>query len=549
MKNLSKIVSVFAGIFLFPLLTLFAQTPAFPGAEGCGKFTTGGRGGTVVKVTNLNDSGVGSLRYALESLSGPRTVIFTVSGTIELESTLKIEHGDVTIAGQTAPGNGICIKNYQVRLDADNVIIRFIRFRLGDETQTEHDSFWGRERENIIIDHCSMSWSIDECGSFYDNENFTMQWCILSESLWHSFHPKGPHGYGGIWGGKQATFHHNLLAHHTSRNPRFNGARYTTTIENEVVDFVNNVLYNWSDNSAYGGENGNVNMRFNYYKPGPATASDVADRIIEPYDGTGNWYLEGNFVEGSEEVTSDNSLGVRGSYAAVQRARLSETPFEVTDIEMETAEEAFANVVMYAGASFPARDAVDARILQEAATGTVNYGANGIIDSQTEVGGYPYLGSYEAPLDSDNDGMPDEWEVSNNLDPNLTEDGNYLTEDGYTMLEKYLNSLVTGEITGVKDNPSVLPGDFNIVGNYPNPFNSSTLISYVLPEAGNVDVKIYSTTGEMVKNLYTGFNPAGRNTIEWNSLTSNYKPVTSGVYVVVVKYQGKQKTHKLLLLK
>lgn len=427
-----------------------AQVPAFPGAEGFGAMTTGGRGGKVIQVTNLNNSGAGSLRAAIEA-GGTRTVVFRVSGTIELNSSLKIDNDNITIAGQTAPGDGICIKNYPLHVSANNVIIRFIRARHGDLLGSQDDAMNGRNQENIIIDHCSMSWSVDECASFYDNKNFTLQYCILSESLYHSVHDKGNHGYGGIWGGQGATFHHNLLAHHTSRNPRFNGSRYSGEPALEKVDHRNNVIFNWGFNSCYGGEAGNFNMVANYYKSGPATSSSVKDRIMDPDandNGYGYYYISGNVTQGYPATTEDNWRGVDGISDEVKEQIRLDEPLDAPALTSHTAYEAFEYVLIHSGASLPIRDALDTRIVHETLTGTAQYGGNygtaaGIIDSQQTVGGWVILESTTPPDDSDSDGMPDAWEDDMGLDKNNPDDRNGdITGNGYTNLEDYLNGLV-----------------------------------------------------------------------------------------------------------
>ncbi len=430
-------------------LEVIPQVLAFPGADGFGKYTTGGRGGRVIDVTNLNDSGPGSLRAAIES-EGPRTIIFRISGTIPLESDLIIEHGDLTIAGQTAPGDGICIRNYKTQIAADNVIVRFLRFRLGDESRHVEDALGANGTRNVIIDHCSMSWGIDEVASFYDNEDFTLQWSIISESLYNSIHPKGVHGYGGIWGGARATFHHNLLAHHSSRNPRLHGGRTPRTADDEQVDLRNNVIYNWGFQSVYGGERGRQNIVGNYFKPGPATVRP--DRIIEVYDDLGMWYISDNLVEGHSSVTDDNWRGVVG---AGSRTRV-ENPFDFLIDSTLSAADAFENVLLFAGAVLPKRDEVDVRVVREVRTGTATYGTasygadrladtgidiHGIIDSQSDAGGWPELLGKQAPKDTDGDGMPDEWEIANGLDPMNPDDARIVTESGYTHLEQYLNEL------------------------------------------------------------------------------------------------------------
>ncbi|MBX2963523.1 MAG: pectate lyase [Cyclobacteriaceae bacterium] len=435
---------------------------AFPGAEGFGNKTTGGRGGQVIKVTNLNDSGAGSLRAAISS-SGARIVVFEVSGTIELLSNLNITNPNITIAGQTAPGDGITIKNYPVFVGADNVIIRFLRFRMGNEKQVEGDAIWGRYRKNVVIDHCSMSWCTDEAASFYANQDFTMQWCIISESLNRSLHDKGDHGYGGIWGGDRASFHHNLMAHHKSRTPRFNGFRSGTysagnPYPNEHVDYRNNVVYNWVGEGTYGGENGNYNMVNNYYKSGPATTSNQS-RILVAYkevfqdrSGDGKFYIDGNHVHGSAAVTANNWSGVTYKNGATEVASKLNTPLSVTMITPHTAQQAYEKVLTHAGASLK-RDAVDIRVVEEVSTGIANYngsetGLPGIIDSQEDVGGWPDLTSLPPLLDTDGDGMPDAWEIEMKLDPNTPNANGRDLSSAYDNIEVYINSIVKSIIEG-----------------------------------------------------------------------------------------------------
>ncbi|GAB2963265.1 pectate lyase [Hymenobacter coalescens] len=468
-----------AGLALlgFSAFTTPATDPplAFPGAEGAGRFTSGGRGTaaaptTVFEVTSLADDGQpGTLRHALTQQAPARTVVFRVSGTIHLTSALSISQPNTTIAGQTAPGDGICLADYPVSVKADNVIVRFLRFRMGDRHQNQgfvegaggDDAFGGGfGKKHILIDHCSMSWSSDEVCSVYNGDSTTVQWCLMSEPLNYSYHfEKGDkdfehHGYGGIWGGQRASFHHNLVAHCNSRTPRFNGSRHAKVAGWENTDLRNNVFYNWGENNVYGGEGGNYNVVSNYYKYGPSTKASVRFRVLNPYKSEtlpyGRYYVAGNYVDGSPERTADNWLGVDMQGGADRAQARAAQPFAIGGVVTQSAAEAYEAVLRGAGAVRPRRDTLDERIVRN-----VRQRTGRIIDVQ---GGYPHgtpyttsqkawpvLKAAPAPADSDHDGMPDQWEKKHGLNAADATDRGKAGTNGYTMLEIYLNELAAGQ--------------------------------------------------------------------------------------------------------
>ena len=428
-------------ILLISLITIFglsAQQKAFPTAEGFGQYATGGRGGFIYKVTNLNDSGEGSLRKGIQK-KGARIIVFDVSGTIELQSKLDINKGDLTILGQTAPCGGITIKGYPVTIKSNNVIVRYLRFRMGDVNGIEGDALGCRNTENVIIDHCSISWATDENASFYNNKNFTFQWNIVSEALNRSVHKKGAHGYGGIWGGVNASFHHNLIANNNSRNPRFSGSKTTKNSEDEFVDFRNNVIYNWGENSIYGGEEGTYNIVNNYFKSGPATTSSKLDRIVSPSEPYGKFYVDGNYVNNYEDITNNNWNG--GVQCDQPELTKLEKAVDINNNVLTTNTEiAYKSVLKQAGASFN-RDKVDKRIIKSIKKDKPSY-KNGIIDSQDNVGGWPKIKPKKAPKDSDNDGIPDKWERKLQLNKNKKDAHLNTLNENYSNIEVYANMLV-----------------------------------------------------------------------------------------------------------
>ena len=438
--------------------------PAFPGAWGGGMYTTGGRGGQVIEVTNLNDSGPGSLRAAIEA-DGPRIVVFRVAGIIHLQSGLDINNPDITIAGQTAPGDGICLAADSLNINARNVIIRHIRVRRGDPQGGQgSDNIGGNPPGQTIVDHCSTSWGMDENLSLYrcmtstpngavkePTRNVTVQYCLTSEAL----NAKN-HAFGGTWGGEDSTFHHNLLACNTGRNPSIGmGGEF---------DYRNNVIFNWRHRTMDGGdETSLVNVINNYYKPGPATNDEMHSTIarieersqyspgrrFEPGDWypktggrPGKWYVAGNVMEGSPEVTADNWLGMHSQSHgdASQDARVN-TPFEAWPVNQQTAQEAFQEVLAKAGATLPRRDAVDQRVTEMVRTGKTTT-PDGVVTDPKQVGGYPNYSftADEVPTDTDHDGMPDAWEQSNGLNPaDPADSATDRDNDGYTNVEEFLN--------------------------------------------------------------------------------------------------------------
>ena len=462
------------------------KTPAFPGAEGFGRYVTGGRGGNVYHVTSLADDGSeGTLRWALGK-AGAKTIVFDVSGTIHLQSALNISIGNVTIAGQTAPGDGICVADYPVAIKANNVIVRYMRFRLGNNNVLVNgadgwDAFGGFDQQDWMIDHCSVSWSIDECLSVLGNKNTTVQWCLVAQSLVNSGHSKGAHGYGGNWGGSGASFHHNLIAHHGSRTPRL-GPRPTTQLD-ERMDMRNNVIYNFGGNGCYGGEGMNVNIVNNYYKPGPGTPTDKkgyriagigirTNSYVETYPAYapalhlwGKYYVAGNYNSKYSEVNNDNwTYGIinqvdanscDGTFTAETKdsIKLSE-PIGFLLTTTHSAKDAYERVLDFAGACLN-RDSFDALMVSDTRNGTATYTGEGLskgfvnsqddnkpADADDSWSAWPILNSKDAPKDTDGDGMPDEWELANALDATDPNDGKTIGADGYSNLENYLNSLV-----------------------------------------------------------------------------------------------------------
>lgn len=562
--------------FLLLLMTLaassasfaqFESAPAFPGAEGHGRFATGGRNAsgncTIVHVTNLNASGEGSFRNAVTG-GNNRIIVFDVAGVIPLSSDITFRD-NLTILGQTAPYPGITLR-YRTVQPGTNNIIRFIRVRRGQEKDINDgaDATWQRQKKNIIFDHCSFSWSIDEVASFYDNNNFTMQWCTIAESLCNPGHSKGTHGYGGIWGGKLASFHHNMIAHVYNRGPRFNGARYKwngytnnteykkynwkNTVEAENVDFRNCVMYN-AQGTCYGGPGGGqINIVNNYYKAGGTDrgSQEVITKISVGNSGnstpadmegmTSRYYISGNTVHTTAGKVTKNrdwngvsyDSGVYGSgsdrysvdpgnfYTLVAHKEYEgkscvpikmNEPCPVGYVTTHDAAAAYENVLKYVGSSMY-RDNVDERYVNEATSGTCTYkGAvinkAGLIDLVSDVNGYTEetfaTGQHPADFDTDKDGIADEWELANGLDPSNPDDALSFSLDingYYRNIEVYANSLVENIMK---------EGNANSISGFDEyyPVVIHTAISKVYADDGNQSL-VYNLQGQRVSETAKG---------------------------------------------
>ena len=439
---------IFLAIYVILLIPDVAiSVPAFPGAEGFGAGSMGGRGGKVLLVTNLNDSGPGSLRTAVET-DGPRTIIFRVSGTIALKSAIVITKSHITIAGQTTPGDGICLKNYALVIAADHVIVRYIRCRPGDNAKAESDSMSISSGHDIIVDHCSASWSVDETLSASSRGrlgNVTVQWCIISESLNDSIHHKGPHGYGSLIRGSFGngyTYHHNLYAHHRARLPRpGNYIDRTRDPEGFVLDFRNNVVYNWAGRAAgynadgSNGTNSITKMNFvgNYYKTGVNSTGSLA--FSESTKSAKAWF-SGNCMNGSYPDDPWSLVSFSKFSTEDMKTYKQSSSIPVPAVTTDDAMTAYKRVLAESGAILPKRDAVDTRIVDDVKNRTGK-----IIDDEQQVGGWPELKSIAPPEDSDKDGMPNTWEKQHGLNPDDPADRNADADaDGYTNLEEYLNN-------------------------------------------------------------------------------------------------------------
>jgi len=534
-------------INLSVIVSLNGKPLAFPSAEGSGRHTVGGRGGGVYEVTNLNNSGAGSIVDAVSL--GNRTIVFGVSGTIELGDVILRPRSNTTIAGQTAPGDGICIKG-RIHVGNNNIIIRYIRVRVdAGAANSSGDAIDIASGKNIIIDHVSASYARDETISCQPNtDSVTVQWCLMSEALTFEGHSYGSLVRGDR--GDQKTYHHNLYAHCNGRLPR--PGNYTSITYDSLgifFDFRNNVIYNWAGTSpGYNADDDQVsryNFIGNVYILGPESSSSSKLFKEDAYNSYGyfaNNMFNGEIPDDQWSIVRFNGFTVDQINAYKQRSYL--IPME--PVTTTSPEQAYIDVLAFAGCSFPKRDTIDQRIIQDVIDTT---GHSIVNTSNQPEGGWPFLSSLLAPIDSDHDGMPDFWEIANGLDPNNDSDRNIISDDdGYTRLEDYLNSLV-GEYVNDIDADDLITSEFKIGSNYPNPFNAGTTMEFEIPISGNLKIDIYNLNGQKVRQLYNRICPAGVYRIDWNGKDEQGKNVSTGIYFCEFRFGDLQKTIKMQLIR
>lgn len=546
--------------------SILGQIPAFPGAEGYGSSTPGGRGGQVIKVTNLNDNGPGSLRTALQT-SGPRIIVFDTGGTIELTSRIKVVEPYLTVAGQTAPGDGIAVTGDWLWVQTHDVIIRGLRWRSGDigcpNVCGERDCISVGNPDgtahNVIVDHVSMSWSTDEIVStWYQNTyDITFQWCIFGEPLLDAY-PSEKHSRAFLLGdhSQYISVHHNLFAHANKRSPEVKGG---TTSE-----VINNVMYNWGKYATLfcdweGSGPIQSNHINNYAIRGPNTP--YSDCSVEMWPGKDastmpegtKLYIKGNIgpYRPKDSPEYDDWLVVYyKGYDDVSKYRSDTLVVPPSGITILSAKEAKDQVLQYAGALNPFRDPVDQRIVNDVLNGTGRIVSRMNSLSSTEKWMPSDPGT--SLTDTDNDGMPDDWETERSLDPNVDDSAGDRNGDGYTNIEEYINSLIPFYDTtavNVSRHAKIMPSDYLLLQNFPNPFNPSTIISYSLPVAGRVKLTVYNIKANKVAVLVNRYQYAGKYSYEWEAINTEGRQLPSGAYLCRIQIGSYVKTIKMVYVR
>lgn len=545
-------MSRFAFLFLSILVTsipyVSAQVRAFPEAQGFGTLTPGGRGGNVLMVTNLNDHGPGSLRAALEE-DGPRIIVFQVSGLINLETALVVDHPYVTIAGQTAPGEGICIRGEGVRVKTHDVVVRYLRIRPGDIDfgppnkwdDIDALTIGGNANEvyNIVLDHCSFSWAVDEnVGIWGSPHDITIQYCIISEGLHISKHPGGGHSMGMLIGKKATNIsvHHNLFAHNNDRNPHINGA--------SKVDFRNNIIYNPGGVAIdlTGRKGQMINLVNNYIIRGPATKITSNILLRDTLTKNPKLYVAGNIgVYGKHPA--DNWLLVKDVFHRVpDRSMQSDAPFSHPEVNTQVPSAAYDLVLQDVGATLPLRDAVDRKTIRDIIDrkGSILSVKRHLLEWPPFARGIPFV-------DFDNDGIPNHWEEAFGLDTQQNDSALDKDSDGYTNIEEYLNHtnpssdannstsgfLPQGSNSPAQDIPLYPQLKLTIEPNVPNPFSMETKVRFSVNKPGQLSIQVFDQEGREITELVDGFLYEGQYEFIWDA--SGVEP---GVYTVSLQTKG-----------